>query len=85
VNELLEANQSERLDIGAPKRQAGLISTWRPSEQSTGPRTPEERSAACRNALEHRQRSAEALLQLRSIRALMREMADESAFLSPWP
>ena len=61
------------------QRQAELIKTWRPWERSTGPRTPEGRSVACRNALKHGQRSAEAILELRGFRVLMRELAEESS------
>jgi hypothetical protein len=38
---LLEAQNSERLDFGAPARQSALIRNWRPWEVATGPKSEE--------------------------------------------
>lgn len=48
-------------------RQAALIRTWRPWEQSTGPRSAEGKARASRNADKGRQRE--------KLRALMREVS----------
>jgi len=54
-------------------RQAALIRTWKPWARASGPRTPEGKAKASRNATKHGGRSAQTLEQLREIRTLLAE------------
>nr|AWD72273.1 hypothetical protein pH8NP1_p012 [Polaromonas sp. H8N] len=55
------------------QRQAELIKTWRPWEQSTGPKTPEGKAAVARNPWKggHRQ-------QLRELSKMVNEQVRQS-------
>jgi hypothetical protein len=48
--ELLEADMANGWTPARRARQAALIRTWTPWQQSTGPRTPDGKSTAARNA-----------------------------------
>jgi hypothetical protein len=53
-------------------RQAALIKTWKPWEQSTGARTAEGKAASSQNALVHGGRSAETKGLQKAISTLMK-------------
>jgi hypothetical protein len=55
------------------ERQGELIKTWRPWEQSTGPRTEAGKAASARNSRKHGNRSRKTLEHLRELRAYLRE------------
>ena len=49
-NELLEHQHGNYLDTGAQGTAGALIRTWKPWAQASGPRTPEGKAKASRNA-----------------------------------
>ena len=57
-------------------RQAALIRTWRPWQQSTGPRTPEGREQAANNARAFHGWTPELRAERENLRAVKREMAE---------
>jgi hypothetical protein len=77
-NELLEFEQGERLEFGAPQRQAQLIRRWSPWNQSTGPRTAEGKERSRVNAKRHGLRSAEWRELLLALRAQGRMLRNRS-------
>ena len=61
------------------QRQAELIRSWRPWEQSTGPKTEAGKSAVSRNAEKHGRRSAAARQTMRELRELMNLFSEQRA------
>src|SRR4030095_2585834 len=49
-NELLERRDDQHLDYGAAESSISVIHRWKPWSRSTGPRTPEGKARASRNA-----------------------------------
>ena len=57
-------------------RQAALIKTWRPWEQSTGPKSPDGKAQAATNARRFHGWTPELAAQRERFREVRREMAD---------
>lgn len=53
------------------QRQAQLIGSWKPWNQSTGPKTAKGKSAVSKNAEKHGRRSAESIQQMRELRNIL--------------
>lgn len=57
-------------------RQAALIWTWRPWEQSTGPKTERGKAAASVNAMKHGLRSTEWLGEQKHFQVMLRSFGE---------